>query len=164
MAKAQIPAIDPDFVTRTLQDLVRINSVNPYLSPEGKGEAEIACYIARTLVGLGLDVFVHEAEPGRPSVVGIRRGSGGGRSLMLNAHIDTVGVEGMPEPFSGAIRGNKLFGRGAYDMKGSVAACMGVMKAVVESADALAGDVIVALVADEEYASIGTADLLNRYR
>jgi len=164
MTATRASAIDADFVTRTLQDLVRINSVNPHMSPEGKGEAEIARYIDRVLRDIGLEVAVHEPQPGRPSVVGIARGSGVGRSLMLNAHIDTVGVEGMPDAFSGAIRRNKLFGRGAYDMKGSVGACIGAMKALSESDAPLAGDVLVALVADEEYASIGTADLLNRYR
>jgi acetylornithine deacetylase len=164
MIETQASAIDETFVTRTLQDLVRINSVNPSISPEGKGEAEIACYLAIALRDMGLEVAVHEPQPARPSVVGILRGSGGGHSLMLNAHIDTVGVEGMSDAFSGAIRGRKLFGRGAYDMKGSVAACVGAMKALSVAETSLPGDVLVALVADEEFASIGSADLLERYR
>jgi acetylornithine deacetylase len=164
MIATRASEIDVEFVRRTLQDLVRINSVNPHLSPDGKGETEIASYIDRVLRDMGLEVAVHEPEPGRPSVVGIARGSGGGRSLMLNAHVDTVGIEGMPDAFSGEIRGGKLFGRGAYDMKGSVAACIGAIKALSESDAPLPGDLLVALVADEEYASIGSVDLLNRYR
>jgi acetylornithine deacetylase len=80
---------------------------------------------------------------------------------MLNAHCDTVDVAGMAEPFSGAIRGGKLYGRGACDMKGSLAACMGAAKALADSKVRLRGDVLVAAVADEEYGSIGTSDLIK---
>jgi acetylornithine deacetylase len=83
---------------------------------------------------------------------------------MLNAHVDTVDVQGMQEPFSGAIRDGRLYGRGSYDMKGSLAACMAAAKAVRESGGRLRGDVLVAAVADEEYGSLGTSDLLTRIR
>lgn len=156
--------IDRDYLTTTLAGLVQINSINPSLVPGGAGEVEIAAYIAESLRGIGLEVVVHEPEAGRPSVVGIWRGKGGGRSLMLNAHVDTVGVAGMAEPFSGEIREGRLYGRGAYDMKGSLAACMAAAKALVDGGVELGGDVLVAAVADEEYASLGTADLVQRYR
>src|SRR3990170_3970716 len=100
----------------------------------------------------GLEVELDEAAPGRQSVVGIARGTGGGRSLMLNGHIDTVGVEGMERPFEPVVRDGRLYGRGAYDMKGSLAACMLAARRL--AADELPGDVIVTAVADEEYASI----------
>jgi acetylornithine deacetylase len=83
---------------------------------------------------------------------------------MLNAHSDTVDVAGMAEPFSGAIRDGKLYGRGAYDMKGSLAACMAAAKALKDSDTRLRGDVLVAAVADEEYGSLGTSDLLTRIK
>jgi acetylornithine deacetylase len=83
---------------------------------------------------------------------------------MLNAHCDTVDVVGMPEPFSGAVRDGKLYGRGSFDMKGSVAACVAAAKALVDSGTRLRGDVLVAAVADEEYGSIGTTDLLQHIR
>ena len=156
--------IDDVFVTTTLQDLVRIDSVNPHLSAHGRGESEIAAYTERTLRRMGLEVHVHEAAPSRPSVVGILRGSGEGASIMLNGHLDTVGIEGMANPLSGDIREGKLFGRGAYDMKGGVAACIGAVKALADAPDPPPGDVLVALVADEEYASIGASDLMTRYR
>ena len=83
---------------------------------------------------------------------------------MLNAHCDTVGVEGMAEPFSGAIRNGRLYGRGSYDMKGSLAACMAAAKALADAGARLRGDVVVAAVADEEYGSLGTRDLIGRVR
>jgi len=156
--------IDRDYLHTTLADLIRINSINPSLAPGGAGETAIANYIADTLKRLGLDVAIHEAEPGRPSVIGTLRGKGGGKSLLLNGHIDTVGVEGMPDPFSAAIREGRMFGRGAYDMKGSVAACMAALKVLVDSGASLRGDVILTAVADEEYASIGTAEVIKQVK
>ncbi len=106
----------------------------------------------------------YEPAPGRMSVVGRLSGTGGGRSLMLNAHCDTVDVQGMAEPFSGAVRDGKVYGRGSYDMKGSLAACMAAAKALADAGVRLRGDVLVAAVADEEYGSLGTSDLINRVK
>lgn len=156
--------IDREFLEQVAGDLVRIDSVNPTLSPGGSGEREIAAYTADLMDRLGLEVGEHEPVPGRISVTGRLRGTGGGRSLMLNAHYDTVGVDGMPDPFSGVIREGKLYGRGAYDMKGSLAACLGAVRALLAGGERLAGDVVVAAVADEEDASIGTRDLVEHVR
>jgi acetylornithine deacetylase len=144
-----------------LADLVAIDSVNPGLVPGGAGEAEIAAYVAGWLRGKGLEVDVVEPEPGRPSVVAMARGTGGGRSLMLNAHMDTVGVDGMDKPFEPEVRDGRLYGRGSYDMKGALAACMLATARV--AGDGLAGDVIFTGVADEEHASIGVQAVLERY-
>ncbi len=156
--------IDGPALRQTLADLVRINSVNPDLVPGSPGEAEIARYVAEYLGGLGLEVSWHEPKPGRVSVVGTLPGRGSGRSLMLNAHYDTVGVEGMDEPFSAQVRDGRLYGRGSYDMKGSLAACLAAASALAEYPKELSGDLLIAAVADEEYASLGTADLVKRYR
>jgi acetylornithine deacetylase len=153
--------IDRDFLVRTLADLVRINSVNPTLVEGGAGEAQIATYVEESLARAGLEVRRIEPQPGRPSVVGILRGARAGRSLMLNAHYDTVGVDGMAEPFSGALRDGKLYGRGAYDMKGSLAACMAAAKALAATQALEVGSLVVAAVADEEYGSIGTAAVIR---
>lgn len=155
--------IDRDYLLRTLADLVRINSVNPTLVEGGPGEAEISAYVGDSLSAIGLSVERQEPEPGRVSVVGTLRGAGGGRSLMLNAHYDTVGVDGMTEPFSAAVRDGRLYGRGAYDMKGSLAAQMAAAKALVDGGTRLRGDLLVAAVADEEYGSLGTAGLVGKY-
>ncbi len=153
---------DRDFIVRTLTDLVRINSVNPSIAPDGRGEAEIAAYIAKTLAAIGLEADTFDSAPGRTTVVGTLRGTGGGRSLMLNGHADTVGVEGMSDPFSGEVRDGRVYGRGAHDMKGSLAACLGAAKMLADARVALRGDLVVAAVADEEYGSLGTTDLVTR--
>lgn len=156
--------IDRAWCLETLTRLVRINSINPTLRPGAPGEREIADFTATRLAELGLEVARHEPVPGRISVTGRLPGAGGGKSLMLNGHFDTVDVDAMTEPFSGAVRDGKLYGRGAYDMKGSVAACMAAVKALKDSGRKLKGDLIVAAVADEEYGSIGTADLAAKIK
>ena len=156
-------SINEGFLTQTLVDIVHIDSSNPSLTPNSPGEREAAEYIANLLEEIGLEVEITEPAADRFNVVGILKGSGGGRSLMLNGHIDTVGVEDMAEPFSGAIRDGKLYGRGSADMKGSLASMLAATKAIVDSGIQLKGDLIVTFVADEEYASIGTADIAKRY-
>jgi acetylornithine deacetylase len=156
--------IDRRYTLETLARLVQINSINPTLAPGAPGEKEIAEFIAGSLRGCGLRVETLEPAPGRTSVLGSLRGTGGGRSLMLNAHCDTVDVAGMSEPFSGAIRDGKLYGRGAYDMKGSLAACMAAAKALKDCGAPLRGDVLVAAVADEEYGSLGTSDMITHVK
>ena len=156
--------IDHDYARETLVRLVRTNSVNPTLAPGAPGEREIAEWIAGSLRAVGLSAEIFEPAPGRTSVLGRLAGSGGGRSLMLNAHCDTVDVGGMADPFSGAIRDGKVYGRGAYDMKGSLAASMAAAKALVDAGARLRGDLLVAAVADEEYGSLGTSDLIQRVK
>jgi acetylornithine deacetylase len=156
--------IDRDYIRETLVRLVQINSVNPTLAPGAPGEREIALFIRGSLAAMNLATVIFEPEPGRLSVTGRLKGTGAGRSLMLNAHCDTVDVAGMAEPFSGAIRDGKLYGRGSFDMKGSLAACMAAAKALVDSGTRLRGDVLVAAVADEEYSSLGTSHLLTRLK
>jgi acetylornithine deacetylase len=156
--------IDPEYTRATLQRLVQVNSINPTLAPGAPGEREIASFIAASLTSIGLTAEILEPEPGRTTVLGTLAGTGGGRSLMLNAHCDTVDVQGMAEPFSGALRDGKIYGRGSYDMKGSLAACMAAAKALVDSRAPLRGNVLVAAVADEEYGSLGTTDLIPRVR
>jgi acetylornithine deacetylase len=140
--------------------LVAIESTNPDLVPDGVGEAEIAAFVAAWLEAAGLEVDLYETAPGRPNVVGVARGTGGGRSLLLNAHMDTVGVAGVESPFLPVVRDGGLHGRGAGDMKGSLAASMLVGAAAVR--EGFRGDVIVAAVADEEVASLGTEALVRR--
>jgi len=143
-------------------ELVRIDSVNPVLEPGAAGEGEVARFVAGWLQAAGLEVTIEDAAPGRPNVIGVARGTGGGSSLIMNAHLDTVGVTGLEAPFVPSVRDGRLHGRGAGDMKGSLAAIMQVGAAA--AASSLRGDVIVAAVADEEVASLGTEALVERWR
>lgn len=156
--------IDKVYLSELLVNLVQIDSVNSSLVRGGAGEAEIAEYTANVFAELGLEVDIHEPVPGRPSVVGIRRGIGDGRSLMINGHFDTVGVDGMIiEPFGGEVRDGRVYGRGAQDMKASIAAACAAVKALNDENIQLDGDLLIAAVADEEFASIGTADIVQHY-
>ena len=149
-------------VVELLRSLVAIDSVNPDLVPGGVGEGNIARFIAEWFERAGLEVVWDEPAPGRPNVIGIARGSGGGRSLLLNAHTDTVGVAGMERPHEPYIENNQMYGRGAYDMKAGLAAIMAAGAAARKRG--LRGDVIVTAVADEEYASIGTAAIVKQWK
>src|SRR5262245_19044598 len=157
--------IDREFLVATLTDLVRINSINPSLVPGAPGEVEIAGYGERLMKRLGMKVAVQEAGPGRPSVAGILEvvGRPPGLRLMLNRHLDTCAVDGLPAPFGATIRDGRLYGRGSQDMKGSLTACFVAIKALIDARVELAGDLVVAAVADEEHGSIGTADVISRY-
>ncbi len=148
-----------DVLPALLARLVEINSINPSLVPGGAGESEIVEAIAVWGRDAGLDVEVFEATRGRPSVVVSARGSGGGRRLLLCGHVDTVGVEGMGRPFAPRVEGDRLHGRGAYDMKGGVAAALVACREAAKLG--LAGDVAVAAVADEEQASLGVQEVLR---
>lgn len=149
-------------VVELLSQLVSINSANPDLVPEGAGETQVAGFITDWCEAKGLEVHWLEATAGRPSVVAVARGTGGGRSLMFNGHIDTVGVAGMNDPFRPRIKDGRLHGRGAYDMKGGVAA---MLVAVAKAKQlGLRGDVIAACVADEEYASLGSFEAVQHFR
>lgn len=157
-------SIEREFVLHTLQSLVRIDSRNPGLEPGAPGEAAIARHVRALLEDWGYAPELLEAAPGRPSVVARRRGSGSGPSLMINVHLDTVGTAGMVDPFSGALRDGRVYGRGAQDTKGGMAAVLAMARELAGSGETLAGDLVLAFVADEEDASIGTADLVGRLR
>jgi len=144
-----------DELTELTAQLVEIDSVNPALVPGGNGERELALFVAEWCERHGLEVELFGDE--RPSVVATRRGSGGGRSLLLNAHLDTVGVAGMAAPYEARVESGRLYGRGAYDMKGALA----VILVAASGIHGLRGDVIVTAVADEELASIGTEAALR---
>jgi acetylornithine deacetylase len=143
-----------------LSSLVAADSVNPSLVAGGAGEHEIATLIEAWARDAELETEWLEKTPGRPSVLVRARGTGGGRTLLLCGHIDTVNVEGMTDAHRPRIEGDRLYGRGAYDMKAGVAAAL--IAAREASRVGLAGDVVLAAVADEEHASLGVQEALSR--
>jgi acetylornithine deacetylase len=150
----------PYQVRDLVEALVSIDSINPELVPGGAGEAKIAAYVAQWLQKAGAPVELDEPRPGRVSVIARALGTGGGRSLLLNGHIDTVGVAGMKNAHTPRVEGNKLFGRGSFDMKSGIAAAMLTLAAAIKLR--LRGDVILTAVCDEEHSSIGTDSVMKR--
>jgi acetylornithine deacetylase len=142
-----------------LQELVRINSINPMLEANAPGETQIAEFVRDWCKSRQLETHWIEPVKGRPSVIAIARGRGGGRSLMLNAHLDTVGVNGMSDPFTPRIENGFLYGRGACDMKASLAVCLKTLERARELQ--LSGDLILTAVSDEEHGGIGTGSVLE---
>jgi acetylornithine deacetylase len=145
-----------------IAELVEIDSVNPDLVAGGAGEGQIARFVAGWLGRAGLEVALQETAPGRPNVIGRVRGQGTGKSLMLNAHMDTVGLSGTDGGLQARIDGDRLYGRGAFDMKASLAAMM--LAGAELARRPPAGDVLITAVTDEEYASIGTEAIVREYR
>jgi acetylornithine deacetylase/succinyl-diaminopimelate desuccinylase-like protein len=124
-------------------ELIRIDSTNPDLVPGAAGESAVL-----------------EASPGRPTVLATARGTGGGRTILLDGHLDTV-PPGDPERggLLPRIEDGRLLGRGAFDMKAGLAAMM--VAADRARRTGTRGDVVLALVADEEFGSIGTEEALR---
>lgn len=140
--------------------LARIDSVNPGLVPGAVGEGAVGDAVAAWATAQGLEVHRQGVAPGRHNIVCVRRGSGGGRTLLLNAHLDTVGMR-HPDTAEVRLGDGRLEGRGVLDTKGGLAAAL-VAAASFDSGE-LAGDVVVAAVVDEEHASIGTAALVEHW-
>jgi len=154
--------VDP--AIRLLRELVAVNSVNPTLVRGAAGEREIAELIAAEMRRGGLDVSIETVTHGRPNVVGVLDGRAAGRTLMFCGHTDTVGVAGMIEPFTPIERDGRLYGRGAQDMKGGVAAMIAAATQIAERGDLASGRLIVAAVVDEEHSSIGADALVKSWR
>ena len=153
-----------DRCIQLLKDLVAINSVNPTLVPGAPGERAVAEFIAADMRRNGLDVSIEPVGPDRPNVVGVLEGRGPGRTLMFCGHTDTVGVSGMAEPFTPVERDGRLYGRGAQDMKGGVAAMMSAAADIAARGGLAKGRLIVAAVVDEEHSSIGADALVTKWR
>jgi len=147
-----------------LQDMIRIESVNPELSGSGSGEYVIANYLGNYLTEMGLEVNYQPIEYNRANVIGVLKGSGGGRAIMLNGHTDTVSISGMDiEPLNPVFKDGKVYGRGSFDMKSGLAAIIIAAKSIIDSGLKPKGDVFLAFVADEEYGSLGTETLVKEY-
>ncbi|MEM8897612.1 MAG: ArgE/DapE family deacylase [Bacteroidota bacterium] len=151
-------------INELLSELISIESINPNLSKKGSGEYRIASFLQAYMEKMGLEVHFQKISDHQANVIGVWKGSGKGKSLMLNGHLDTVGVEGMEiNPFDPVLDKGKMFGRGAIDMKSGVCAQIMAVKLLMDSGIRLDGDVIIACVADEEHMSKGTFKLLENF-
>ncbi|MBI4456650.1 MAG: ArgE/DapE family deacylase [Acidobacteria bacterium] len=165
-----------DEVVTFLQSLIQHDSVTG-------NESSIQASIARTLDGLGLTVDQFEPDPsalrhfpgfvepekpfaGRPNVVGVWKGRGGGRSILLNGHVDTVPLEPINEwvlgPLSGVVADGRVWGRGASDMKGGVAAMTMAVSILRAMGFQPHGDITLEYVVDEERTGLGTLACVHR--
>jgi acetylornithine deacetylase/succinyl-diaminopimelate desuccinylase family protein len=154
-------SMSSDDAQSVAQALVQINSAIPGTGVvPGPGETEIARYITAWFEHRDIETHWLEPTRGRPSVIGVVRGTGQGKSLMFNGHMDTATVASYEgDPLSGQIENGKLYGRGSADMKGGVAAILVAMAQAKK--DRLQGDVIFTAVADEEDLSMGTEQVLE---
>ena len=148
---------------RDLADMIAIPSVNPFSAPDptAPAEAAMAAYVTRQMQDLGLKVHSEHVKDGRCNVWGRLKGIGTGPTVMLAAHLDTVGVAGYTAPFTARIEDGKIYGRGACDMKPAFAAYFDVIRRIKQLGQPLAGDVIIAGVVDEEHGMIGSAHFGN---
>jgi acetylornithine deacetylase/succinyl-diaminopimelate desuccinylase len=139
-------------------DLIQI----PSYSHTERQEEKVADYIFDFFKSAQIEVKRQWVSEGRPNVIARIPGNGG-RGLMLTGHMDTVPPYDMKNPFSGEIRGDNLHGRGACDMKGSLAAMMAAMVTIRNSGITPAGDVYFAAVVDEEEKGTGVEALIRNW-
>jgi len=143
------------------QALVATPSVNPVLEDGGAGEGAIADLTAGWLREWGLETETIEAAPGRWNVLARLGDPSDGPTVLLNGHLDTVGVAGMAvPPFGAEVKDGRLWGRGSCDMKGGVASLLAAAARLARE-DSLPGSLIVALTGDEEHASLGMDALVR---
>jgi acetylornithine deacetylase len=141
-----------------LQQIVRMRSYSG-----GGEEGKLGQFLLEEMKALGLQTRLMEVEPGRYNAIGILKGTGGGRSLMFNGHIDTnpVGLGWTVDPLAAEIRDGLLYGIGVSNMKASCAAYFGAMRALLRARRPLKGDLIIAYVVGELQDGIGTLRLLD---
>lgn len=155
--------IDKNETITVLKKLVSINSVNPDIE-SGNSEIEVSNFIVEYLKKAGLEVHTQNVKDGRFNVVGILKGSGEKKGLMFNGHADTVGIRNMTiDPLKPVIDNDKLYGRGACDMKAGIAAMMVVLKTFADSKSMLKGDLTLSTVPGEEFDNVGARKLVEGF-
>jgi len=149
-----------DELVQLVVDTVKIPSINPtypgqvYEETLG-GETRVAEFLKPVMESVGLETDMWEQEKGRANLVGVCKGSGGGKSLIFNGHTDVVPPDPLEEwseaePWSGKIADGKIWGRGSCDMKGGNAAAIVALKAILIAGYKPKGDVIIEDVVGEE--------------
>jgi len=156
-----------------VSETVKIPSINPRLPGQNYdeivgGEGKVAAYLKPIMDNIGLETELVEKEKGRANLVGVCKGSGGGKSLIFNGHMDVVPPDPIEdwteaEPWSGEVKDGKIYGRGAADMKGGNAAAIIALKGLLKAGYRPKGDVILENVAGEEImdTEIGTGAVIE---
>lgn len=152
-----------DQALEILSNLVRIDSINPSLVSGGAGEKDIALFLFSFLKQKGIETELQAVRPERFNVIATVRGARPGSRILLNGHLDTVSVEGMTSPFEPIQREGKIYGRGAQDMKGGLAAAITALLILSQNIQQFSGEVVLAAVADEEDQSLGTQFFLQQW-
>jgi len=144
-------------IEKLVKDLVRI----PSHKDVPTREREVAEFLLEYLKDEGVDARLRLVEKDRPNLIAVVKGSGRGKSLLLNGHTDTVPAYDMDiSPFVPKIEGGRLFGRGALDMKGGLGAMAMALVAIRRSKLRLSGDLVLTAVVGEEEKSEGTEDIV----
>ncbi len=157
--------IDKEGLVKFTQDLIRIRSVyNP--DKEGSNEEEVAHFVAERLKNMGWKVFIEEVIPGRTNVIAVLKGNQKGKTLLLEAHTDVV-TEGdwadwKYPPFAAIIKEGKIYGRGACDTKGNLAAMVYAIKAILDSKTDFKGEIILCIPVDEEGMMLGIKHFIKQ--
>ena len=146
-----------------LFELIRIESVNPTLVSGGSGEQAIAEHLCGLLKSEGIRSELQPVAPGRFNVVAAVQASSPGPRVLLNGHLDTVSIAGMKNPLAPALKQGRVYGRGAQDMKGGLAAAVAALLALSRHREDWKGEVVLAAVADEEDLSLGTTWFLEHW-
>lgn len=157
--QAVAAAVSQEELTRIVQDTVRIPS---WLGVPGEQEKPVAEYFARLFEAEGIEYTMRDVEPGRSNIVARLPGTGGGKTLLLTGHLDTVDLANMPRGCEPWIEDGLLYGRGTSDMKGPDVCMAMTLVALKRAGVRLRGDLLFAGVADEEMCSIGTVDLIEQ--
>jgi len=149
-------------LVRLTQDLIRIPSVRR----EGEREEKVALFLARYLEEMGLDVVVEEVEPGSPNIIAVLHGQGEGPCLMFEGHMDVVTEGDVSEwkygPFEGKLAGGRIYGRGACDTKGNLAAAVKAVHAISRSGIPFKGKILLGILVDEEGLMTGVKHFIRQ--
>ncbi|HSB05732.1 MAG TPA: M20 family metallopeptidase [Thermodesulfobacteriota bacterium] len=149
-------------LVRLNQDLIRIPSVRR----EGEKEEKVALFLAHLFEEMGLDVVVEMVEPGSPNVIALLHGQGEGPCLMFECHTDVVTEGDSSEwkygPFEGRLVGNRIYGRGACDTKGNLAAAVRAVQAISQSGVTFKGKILLGILVDEEGMMTGVKHFIRQ--
>ncbi|MHB0868328.1 MAG: M20 family metallopeptidase [Chloroflexota bacterium] len=149
-------------VVELLSQLVAINSVNPAVVGGGPGEAELANYLAGHFRRLGFETSLQEVMPGRPNLLAQLKSPHPGRKLLFESHLDTVTAANMSGGLTPRLEGNRLYGRGACDVKGSIAAFLHALELLAPYRDQLPADLYFLGAMDEEIGYTGSRVFVER--